>query len=116
MLDGFLEPTGDIFKDPVKGRLIKPRVEKKYNLSPNDPACIKGHVPPDSLVVVPTYTRANSQATGDSPPPDKEGKRLEAIRKRVNMQTSNSFRIANSVGLLSRYNRAQWDELQHLPD
>ena len=28
------------------------------------------------------------------------------------MQAANQFRIANSVGLLSRYNRAQWDELE----
>ena len=120
MLGGFLEPVQQIFQDPVKGRPITPRVEKKYKPSPNDPLYIKGHVSPDSLVVVAARKRANCQATGDSPPPDKEGKRLESIGKRVNIQAASQMRVANSIGLLSRYNRAQWDEmediLQYLPD
>lgn len=50
--------------------------------------------------------RANSQASGDAPSPDKELKLIDASGKRVAVQAANQWRIANTQGLLARYDRA----------
>ncbi|KAJ1112600.1 hypothetical protein NDU88_000862 [Pleurodeles waltl] len=58
--------------------------------------------------------RANSQSSGDAPPPDKESRKFDAAGKRVAAQAANQWRIANSQALLARYDRAHWDEMQHI--
>lgn len=73
----------------------------------------------DSLVVSNARKRANSQTSGDAPPPDKESKLLDTSGKRMASQAANVRRIANTQALLARYDRAHYDELeallQHLP-
>ncbi|KAJ1169217.1 hypothetical protein NDU88_001123 [Pleurodeles waltl] len=114
MLPGMLRHAKDIFKDPVKSRAITPRVEKKYKPPPTDPAFITTQLPPDSVVVGAARKRANSHTSGDAPPPDKESRKFDAAGKRVAAQAANQWRIANSQALLARYDRAHWDEMQHL--
>ncbi|XP_078496414.1 uncharacterized protein LOC144752346 [Lissotriton helveticus] len=120
MLKGVLKHAADIFKEPTRARVINPRIEKKYKPAPGDPTYIKGQLPLDSLVVSNARKRANSQTTGDAPPPDKESKVLEALGKRVAAQAANIWRISNTQALLARYDRAHYDTLetllQHLPD
>ncbi|XP_078540262.1 uncharacterized protein LOC144825334 [Lissotriton helveticus] len=120
MLKGVLKHASDIFKEPTKARVINPRIERKYRPAPVDPTYIKGQLPVDSLVVANARKRANSQTTGDAPPPDKESKILEASGKRVAAQAANIWRISNTQALLARYDRAHYDTLeqllQHLPD
>ncbi|XP_078521848.1 uncharacterized protein LOC144791076 [Lissotriton helveticus] len=120
MLKGVLKHAADIFKEPTRARVINPRIEKKYRPAPGDPTYIKGQSPLDSLVVSNARKRANSQTTGDAPPPDKESKVLEASGKRVAAQAANIWRISNTQALLARYDRAHYDTLetllQHLPD
>ncbi|XP_078540004.1 uncharacterized protein LOC144824913 [Lissotriton helveticus] len=120
MLKGVVKHAPEVFKDPVRTRVINPRVEKKYKAAPSDPAYIKGPVPLDSLVVSNTRKRANSQTSGEAPPPDKESKLLDASGKRTALQAANMWRIANTQALLARYDRVHYDELedimQHLPD
>ncbi|XP_078502420.1 uncharacterized protein LOC144756483 [Lissotriton helveticus] len=119
MLKGVLKHAGDIFKEPTRARVVNPRIEKKYRPAPADPAYIRGQLPLDSLVVANARKRANSQTTGEAPPPDKESKVLEAGGKRVAAQAANFWRIANTQALLARYDRAHYDTLeqviQHLP-
>mgnify|MGYP002805047618 CR=1 FL=1 len=86
MLKGMLRTTSEVFKEPVKAKVIAPRVDKKCKASPTDPAYICGHVAPDSLVVHTVHKRTDAQASGDDPPPDKEGKKLDAAGKRVAVQ------------------------------
>ncbi|XP_078520391.1 uncharacterized protein LOC144785278 [Lissotriton helveticus] len=120
MVKGVLKHAPDIFKDTARARVINPRIEKKYRAAPTDPTYIRGQLPLDSLVVANARKRANSQTTGEAPPPDKESKILEASGKRVAAQASNSWRIANTQALLARYDRAHYDQLeslmQHLPE
>ncbi|XP_078502898.1 uncharacterized protein LOC144761339 [Lissotriton helveticus] len=120
MLKGVLKHAADIFKEPTRSRVVNPRIEKKYRPAPGDPTYIKGQLPLDSLVVSNARKRANSQTTGEAPPPDKESKVLEASGKRVAAQAANIWRISNTQALLARYDRAHYDTLetllQHLPD
>ncbi|XP_078535634.1 uncharacterized protein LOC144822021 [Lissotriton helveticus] len=120
MLKGVIKHALEVFKDPVRTRVIHPRIEKKYKAAPSDPAYIKGPVPLDSLVVSNARKRANSQTSGEAVPPDKESKLLDASGKRTASQAANMWRIANTQALLARYNRAHYDELEslmrHLPD
>ncbi|XP_078526649.1 uncharacterized protein LOC144799283 [Lissotriton helveticus] len=119
MLKGLLSHTSEIFKDPVRARILNPRIDKKYKAAPKDPIFIKGQIPLDSLVVTNARKRANSLSTGEAPPPDKESKLIDASGKRVASQAANSWRIANTQALLARYDRAHYDELEklitHLP-
>ncbi|XP_078514255.1 uncharacterized protein LOC144773230 [Lissotriton helveticus] len=119
MLKGLLTHTTDIFKDPVRARVLNPKIDKKYKAAPKDPVFIKGQIPLDSLVVSNARKRANSLTTGEAPPPDKESKLIDASGKRVASQAANSWRIANTQALLARYDRAHYDELEklitHLP-
>ncbi|XP_078502429.1 uncharacterized protein LOC144756499 [Lissotriton helveticus] len=119
MLKGLLTHTSDIFKDPVRARVLNPRIDKKYKAAPKDQVFIKGQIPLDSLVVSNARKRANSQTAGEDPPPDKESKLIDASGKRVASQAANSWRIANTQALLARYDRAHYDELEklitHLP-
>ncbi|XP_078503202.1 uncharacterized protein LOC144761849 [Lissotriton helveticus] len=119
MLKGVLKHAGDIFKEPTKARVVNPRIEKKYRPAPVDPTYIKGQLLLDSLVVANARKRANSQTSGDAPPPDKESKILEASSKRVAAQAANIWRISNTQALFARYDRAHYDTLeqllQHLP-
>ncbi|XP_078541450.1 uncharacterized protein LOC144826855 [Lissotriton helveticus] len=119
MLKGLLTHTSDIFKDPVRARVLNPRIDKKYKAAPKDPVFIKGQIPLDSLVVSNARKRANSLTAGEAPPPDKESKLIDASGKRVASQAANSWRIANTQALLARYDRAHYDELEklitHLP-
>lgn len=96
MLQGVTKHATDIFKDPVRARVLNPRIERKYRAAPTDPTYLKGQLPFDSLVVSNARKRANSQASGDTPPPDKESKLIDASGKRVASQAANSWRIANS--------------------
>ncbi|KAJ1186747.1 hypothetical protein NDU88_003528 [Pleurodeles waltl] len=114
MLPGMLRHSKQIFQEPVKGRAITPRVEKKYKSPPTDPIFITTQLTPDSVVVGAARKRANSQTSGDAPPPDKESRKFDAAGKRVAAQAANQWRIANSQALLARYDRAHWDEMQHL--
>ncbi|KAJ1194439.1 hypothetical protein NDU88_003728 [Pleurodeles waltl] len=114
MLPGMLRHAKQIFKDPVKSRAITPRVEKEYKAPPTDPDFITSQLPPDSVVVGVARKRANSHTSGDAPPPDKESRKFDAAGKRVAVQAANQWRIANSQALLARYDRAHWDEMQHL--
>lgn len=120
MLKGVIKHAPDIFKDPVRGRVVNPRIEKKYKCCSSDPTYITGQLPLDSLVVSNARKRANSQTSGEAPPPDKEYKLIEAAGKRVASQAASTWRIANTQALLARYDRAHYDELdkliQHLPD
>lgn len=119
MLKGVIKHAPEVFKDPVRARVINPRIEKRYKPAPSDPAYIKGQLPLDYLVVSNARKRANSQ-TGDAPPPDKESKLLDASGKRIASQAANVWRIANTQAILARYDRAHYDELeslmQHLPE
>ncbi|XP_078502523.1 uncharacterized protein LOC144757755 [Lissotriton helveticus] len=119
MLKGLLTHTEEIFENPVRARVLNPRIDKKYKAAPKDPIFIRGHVPLDSLVVSNARKRANSLSTGEAPPPDKESKLIDASGKRVASQAANSWRIANTQALLARYDRAHYDELEklltHLP-
>ncbi|KAJ1144762.1 hypothetical protein NDU88_011059 [Pleurodeles waltl] len=72
MLPGMLKHSKQIFQDPVKGRAITPRVEKKYKPPPTDPVYITTQLTPDSVVVGAARKRANSHTSGDAPPPDRE--------------------------------------------
>ncbi|KAJ1157443.1 hypothetical protein NDU88_010155 [Pleurodeles waltl] len=114
MLPGMLRHSKQIFQDPVKGRAITPRVEKKYKPPPTDPIYITTQLTPDSVVVGTARKRANSHTSGDAPPPDKESRKFDAVGKRVAAQAANQWRIANSQAILARYDRAHWDEMQHL--
>lgn len=114
MLPGVTKHAPEIFKDPVRARVLNPRIERKYRAAPADPVYIKGQLPLDSLVVSNARKRANSQTSGDAPPPDKESKLLDASGRRVASQAANSWRIANTQTLLARYDRAYYDELQSL--
>ncbi|KAJ1208071.1 hypothetical protein NDU88_003461 [Pleurodeles waltl] len=114
MLPGMLRHAKDIFKEPVKSRAVTPRVDKKYKAPPTDPVFITSQLPPDSVVVGAARKRANSHTSGDAPPPDKESRKFDAAGKRVAVQAANQWRIANSQALLARYDRAHWDEMQHL--
>lgn len=120
MLKGVIKHAPDIFKDPVRARIVNPRIEKKYKPCTNDPVYIRGQMPLDSLVVSNARKRANSQTTGDAPPPDKESKLIDAAGKRVSLQAASAWRIANTQALIARYDRAHYDQLeklmQHLPD
>ncbi|XP_078511993.1 uncharacterized protein LOC144771259 [Lissotriton helveticus] len=120
MLKGVLKHAPEIFKEPTRARVVNPRIEKKYRPAPGDPAYIRGQLPLDSLVVANARKRANSQTTGEAPPPDKESKVLEASGKRVAAQAANIWRISNTQALLARYDRAHYytleQLLQHLPD
>ncbi|XP_078508453.1 uncharacterized protein LOC144768551 [Lissotriton helveticus] len=120
MLKGVLKHAADIFKEPTRSRVVNPRIEKKYRPAPGDPTYIKGLLPLDSLVFSNARKRANSQTTGEAPPPDKKSKVLEASGKRVAAQAANIWRISNTQALLARYDRAHYDTLetllQHLPD
>lgn len=98
-----LKHTDEIFKDPVRARIITPRVEKKYKPALTGPAYIRGQLPLDSLVVSNARNRANSQTTGEAPPPDKESKLIDASGKRVASQAANHWHIANAQALLARY-------------
>ncbi|KAJ1173375.1 hypothetical protein NDU88_005211 [Pleurodeles waltl] len=113
MLPGMLIHAKQVFQDPVKGRAITPRVEKKYKPPPTDPVYITQQLTPDSVVVGAARKRADSQTSGDAPPPDKESQKFNAAGKRVAAQAANQWRIANSQALLARYDRAHWDEMQH---
>lgn len=114
MLKGMLKHAVEVFKDPVRERILTPRVDKKYKPAPTDPAYIKGQLPLDSLVLSNVRKRANSQT------PDKESKLIDASGKRVASQAANHWHIASAQALLARYDRAHYDELeelmQHLPD
>ncbi|XP_078540261.1 uncharacterized protein LOC144825331 [Lissotriton helveticus] len=120
MLKGVLKHAGDIFKETTRARVVNPRIDRKYRPAPVDPTYIKGQLPLDSLVVSNARKRANSQTTGNAPPPDKESKVFEASGKRVAAQATNIWRISNTQALLPRYDRAHYDTLeqllQHLPD
>ncbi|KAJ1087474.1 hypothetical protein NDU88_000645 [Pleurodeles waltl] len=113
MLPGMLRHAKEIFKEPVKSRAITPRVEKKYKAPPTDPVFITSQLPPDSVIGA-ARKRANSHTSGDAPPPDKQSRKFDAAGKRVAVQAANQWRIANSQALLARYDRAHWDEMQHL--
>ncbi|KAJ1105605.1 hypothetical protein NDU88_003010 [Pleurodeles waltl] len=92
-----------------------------YQSLPMLPGMLKHaqQLPLDSVVVGAARKRANSQSSGDAPPPDKESRKCDAAGKRVASQAASQWRIANSQALLARYNRAHWDEMQnisqHLP-
>ncbi|XP_078533223.1 uncharacterized protein LOC144819088 [Lissotriton helveticus] len=119
MLKGVIKHAKEIFKDPVRARVLNPRIEKKYKATPTDPVYIRGPAPLVSLVVSNERKRANSQTSGEASPPDKESKLLDASGKRTASQAANIWRIANTQALLARYDRALYDELestmQHLP-
>ncbi|KAJ1092577.1 hypothetical protein NDU88_005687 [Pleurodeles waltl] len=119
MLTGMLKHAQQVFQEPVKGRAITPRVEKKYKPPPSDLVFITQQLPPDSVIVGAARKRANSQSSGDAPPPDKESCKFDVAGKRVASQAANQWCIANSQVLLARYDRAHWDEMhdiiQHLP-
>ncbi|KAJ1093052.1 hypothetical protein NDU88_006161 [Pleurodeles waltl] len=114
MLPGMLKHSKQVFEEPVKGRAITPRVDKKYKPPPTDPVYITQQLTPDSVVVGAAHKRANSHTSGDAPPPDKESRKFDVAGKRVAAQAVNQWRIANSQALLARYDRAHWDEMQHL--
>lgn len=120
MLKGILKHTGEVFKDSVRARIITPRIDKKYKSTPTYPIYIKGQLSLDSLVVCNARKRANSQATGDTPPSDKESKLIDASGKRVASQAAYTWRIANAQALLDRYDSTHYDEpetlIQNLPD
>lgn len=63
MLMGMIRHVDDIFSDPVRARILTPRVDKKYKPAPSDPAYIKGQLPLDSLVVSNARKRDKSQTT-----------------------------------------------------
>ncbi|KAJ1189935.1 hypothetical protein NDU88_006677 [Pleurodeles waltl] len=113
MLPGMLKHSKQVFEEPVKGRAITPRVEKKYKPPPTDPVYITQQLTPDSVVVGAARKRAISHTSGDAPPPDKESRKFDAAGKRVAAQAANQWQIANSQALLARYDRAHWDEMQH---
>ncbi|KAJ1196529.1 hypothetical protein NDU88_000399 [Pleurodeles waltl] len=112
-LPGMLKHSKQAFQEPVKGKAITPRVEKKYKPPPTDPVYITQQLTPDSVVVGAARKRAKSHTSGDAPPPDKESRKFDAAGKRVAAQAANQWRIANSQALLARYDTAHWDEMQH---
>lgn len=71
MLKGMLRHVDDIFNDPVRARILTPRIDKKYKSAPSDPVYIKGQVHLNSLMVSNARKRANSQTSGDAPFPDR---------------------------------------------
>lgn len=102
------------FKEIVKARVTE-REKKRYDQGTlghrnvwmlffcvwmND---ILGHVPPGSLVIC----TANPQTTGDAHSSD-ESKKLNAANKKVTVKAVTNWRIADTVGLLSQYNRMLW--------
>lgn len=91
MLKGMLKHADKIFKDPVRARIVTPRIDKKYKPAPTDLIYSKGQVLLDSLVFSNACKRANSQTTGDAPPPDKESKLIDASGKRVAAQAVNHW-------------------------
>ncbi|XP_078502558.1 uncharacterized protein LOC144758005 [Lissotriton helveticus] len=121
------KPASDVSKPLNQASTLKKiasnhklKDRKKYRAAPGDPAYIKGQLSLDSLVVSNARKRANSQASGEAPPPDKESKIIDASEKRIAAQASNAWHIANTQALLARYDRAHYEQLekflQHLPD
>ncbi|KAJ1094242.1 hypothetical protein NDU88_007320 [Pleurodeles waltl] len=96
MLPGMLKHSKQIFQDPVKGRAITPRVDKKYKPPPTDPVYITQQLTADSVVVGAARKRANSHTSGDAPPPDKESRKFDAAGKRVAAQAANQWHTVSN--------------------
>lgn len=89
MLPDMLRHADAIFKEPLRARVITTRVDNKYKAAPSGPLFIRSQMPPDSIVATTACKRANSPATGDMPPPEKESKRIYGSGKRVAAQAAN---------------------------
>ncbi|KAJ1141146.1 hypothetical protein NDU88_007481 [Pleurodeles waltl] len=89
MLLGMLKHAQQVFQEPVKGRAITQRVEKKYK-PPRQTQCFTQQLPPDSMVVGAARKRANSQSSGDAPPPDKESRKFDTAGEKSGIASSQS--------------------------
>lgn len=88
-----------IMKTPASIPAVLPRIEKKYRAPPDTPACLTGHLRPDSVISQAAQQRSKNPATPITTPPDREGRRLDLIGKKFSTMAAASIKAASSLAI-----------------
>ncbi|XP_078537214.1 uncharacterized protein LOC144822994 [Lissotriton helveticus] len=88
-----------------------PRVDKKYRAPNSAPACLIGQAKADSVVEQAAQKRSSNPSAQVSVPPDKDGKRLDSIGKKVSTIAATTIKVANSLAILGIYERQMWSDI-----
>ncbi|XP_078523024.1 uncharacterized protein LOC144792043 [Lissotriton helveticus] len=106
----------NIMKTPASIPAVLPRIEKKYRAPSDTPSCLIGHPRPDSVISQAAQQKSKNPSVPISTPPDKEGRRLDAIGKKFSANAAASIKAANSLAILARYDRQMWSDLSEYLD
>ncbi|XP_078497110.1 uncharacterized protein LOC144753222 [Lissotriton helveticus] len=88
-----------------------PRLENKYKAPVGTPACLIGQPKPDLVVTQAAQRCSRNPASAVTAPPDREGRRLDAIDRKFSSMASTTVRAANALAILGRYDRQMWADM-----
>lgn len=89
-----------IMMHPSSMPAVLPGLEKKYKAPDNSPACLIGQPKPDSIISQAAQRRARNPSVPVTTPPDRDGRKLDTIGKKVSTIAATTVRVANSLAIL----------------
>ena len=90
-----------------------PRLEKKYKAPESAPAFLLEHVKPDSAISSVEQRRFKGPNLSSSVPPERDGKRLDNLGRRISTLAATTIKTANALAILGRYDRQMWNYIVH---
>lgn len=98
-------------KSPASIPAVLPRLDKKYKAPDNSLACLLGQPNADSVIAQAAQRHSRNPCAPITAPPDKEGRKLDAIGKKVSTMAATTVWAANSLAILGRYDRQMWSDI-----
>ncbi|XP_069499391.1 nucleolar and coiled-body phosphoprotein 1-like [Ambystoma mexicanum] len=106
-----------VLKNPFTAPAKRDRYEKKYRVPDTAPLCLRAQPTPDSVVSTAAKKKdAGSGASTANSPPDGEGKKLDAMGRRIISSAATTIKAANALAIVARYDRELWFKLAPILD
>ncbi|XP_069489774.1 uncharacterized protein [Ambystoma mexicanum] len=96
LLDTIWDTGAKILATPLSTPALVSRREKKYKAPDTAPLCLRGHTNPNSVITGAARKRLANSLSPLSAPPDKEGRKLEAMGRKVSSSSTLTIRAGNS--------------------
>lgn len=111
---GFIWQEGlKLMQTPNSVPAVLPRLDK-YKAPASSPVCLMAQPKPDSIITRAAQRQSRNQSAPLTVPPDREGRRLDAIGRKFSTMAATTVRAANSLAILGRYDRQMWSDIAPL--
>ncbi|XP_054835795.1 lamina-associated polypeptide 2, isoforms alpha/zeta-like isoform X2 [Eublepharis macularius] len=108
MLEGLEEIVEKVWKVPSDLPATSKHIEQMYKIKQGTWQSLIKHPPPSSLIAEEVQHRRSGSS---SVPPDKEGKKMDALGRRQYSTSALALRIANYQTIMARYQLSLWEKL-----